>query len=78
MDKAFVIPCLEEVVITVRSPLNAEQKINTLESFLKYGRNLKLMVIKILQMKSSYSCTDDFFDEICRFRYMNHRIVRIE
>lgn len=62
----------------MRSPLNAEQKLSTLESFLKYGKNLKLMVIKILQMKSNHSSADDFFDEICRFRYMNRKIVRLE
>ncbi|PON94299.1 F-box domain containing protein [Trema orientale] len=78
VDRGFIIPCLEEVVITVRSPLNAEQKMSTLESFLKYGKNLKTMVIKILQMKSNHSSADDFFDEICRFRYMNRKIVRIE
>lgn len=75
---AFTIPCLEEVAITVRSPLNAEQKMGTLESLVKYGKNLKTMVIKILQMKSSHSSADDFFDEICRFTYMNRKIVRIE
>lgn len=78
VDTTFLIPCLEEVIITVRSPLNAEQKLSTLESFLKYGKNLKLMVIKILQMKSNHSSADDFFDEICRFRYMNRKIVRLE
>ncbi|CAN6584479.1 unnamed protein product [Malus baccata var. baccata] len=78
VDSGFAIPCLEEVMITVRSPLNAEQKMSTLESLLKYGKNLKTMVIKILQMKSSHSSADDFFDEICRFRYMNRKIVRIE
>ncbi|KAL6180560.1 hypothetical protein ACLB2K_047221 [Fragaria x ananassa] len=78
VDSEFVIPCLEEVVITVRSPLNAEQKMSTLESLLKYGKNLKSMVIKVLQMKSNHSSADDFFDEICRFTCMNRKIVRIE
>ncbi|TKY71334.1 F-box protein [Spatholobus suberectus] len=78
VDPGFFIPCLEEVVITVRSPLNAEQKMSPLESLLKYGKSLRTMVIKILQMKSSHSSADDFFDEICRLRYMNHEIVRIE
>ncbi|KAF7803639.1 F-box protein [Senna tora] len=78
VDSGFTIPCLEEVVITVRSPLNAEQKMNTLESLLKYGKNMRTMVIKILQMKSSHSSADDFFDEVCRFRYLNHKLVRIE
>lgn len=78
VDSEFVIPYLEEVVITVRSPLNAEQKMSTLESLLKYGKSLRSMVIKILEMKSSHSSADDFFDEICRFTYMNHNIVRIQ
>lgn len=78
MDHGFAIPCLEEMVITVRSPLNAEQKMSTLESLVKYGKNLKRMVIKISQMKSSHSSADDFFDDICKFRFINRRIVRIE
>ncbi|CAK9151174.1 unnamed protein product [Ilex paraguariensis] len=78
LDWKFVIPSLEEVVITVRSPLNAEQKIGTLESLVKYGKNLKKMVIKILQMKSSHSSADDFFEEICCFRHINRKIVSIE
>lgn len=78
VDTRFAIPCLEEVVISVRSPLNAEQKMSTLESLLRYGNNLKRMVIKILQMKSGHSSADDFFEEICKFRYMNRKIVQIE
>ncbi|KAM7478874.1 hypothetical protein LguiA_027087 [Lonicera macranthoides] len=78
VDSRFVIPSLEEVVITVRSPLNAEQKMSTLESMIKYGRNLKKMGIKILQMKSSHSSADDFFEDVCRFRYMNRKVVSIE
>ncbi|XWS55227.1 hypothetical protein CRYUN_Cryun10bG0156900 [Craigia yunnanensis] len=78
VEAGFLISCLEDVVVQVRSPLNAEQKMSTLESLLKYGKNLKTMVIRILQMKSSHSSTDDFFDEICRLRFMNRKIVRIE
>lgn len=73
-----MIPCLEEVVITVRSPLNAEQKMSTLESLVKFGKNLKKMKIRILRMKSGHSSADDFFEEICRFRYMNHNLISIE
>ena len=65
-------------MITVRSPLNAEQKMNTLESFLKYGKNLKTMVIKIVQMKSGHSSADEFFEEVWQFKCMNDKIVRIE
>ncbi|CAK9181320.1 unnamed protein product, partial [Ilex paraguariensis] len=78
VDSKFVIPSLEEVVVTVRSPLNAEQKMSTLESLLKYGKHLKKMRIKILQMKSSHSSADDFFEEICWFRHTNRKIVSIE
>ncbi|CAH9074635.1 unnamed protein product [Cuscuta epithymum] len=78
LDSSFVIPCLEKVVVTVRSPLNAEQKMSTLESLLRYSKNLKKMTIKILQMKSGHSSTDDFFEDICRFRYRNRKVVSIE
>lgn len=78
VDPDFAISCLEEVWVTVRSPLNAEQKMNTLESFIKYAKNLKALVINILRMKSSHSSADDFFDDICKFRYCNPKIVRIE
>lgn len=74
----FQIPCLEKVVVTVRSPLNAEQKMSTLDSLVKYAKNLRKMTIKILQMKSSHSSADDFFEDICRFSYMNRKIVSIE
>ncbi|KAL3635266.1 hypothetical protein CASFOL_019813 [Castilleja foliolosa] len=78
VDSSFVIPCLEKVVVTIRSPLNAEQKMSTLESLIKYAKNLKKMQIKILQMKSSHSSADEFFEEICRFSYKNRKIVSIE
>ncbi|GFP87119.1 F-box protein at1g10780 [Phtheirospermum japonicum] len=78
VDSNFAIPCLEKVVITIRSPLNAEQKMSTLESLMKYAKNLKKMQIKILQMKSSHSSADEFFEEICRFSYKNRKIVSIE
>ncbi|KAK9111510.1 hypothetical protein Scep_019029 [Stephania cephalantha] len=78
VDSRFTIPCLEEVVVTVRSPLNAEQKISTLESLLRYGKKLKRLSIKILQMKNSHSSTDEFFEEVCKFRSVNAHIVRIE
>ncbi|KAI3715871.1 hypothetical protein L6452_22859 [Arctium lappa] len=78
VDSSFMIPCLEEVVITVRSPLNAEQKMSTLESLVKFGKRLKKMKIKILRMKSGHSSADDFFEEICRFRYKHHKLISIE
>ncbi|XP_071701359.1 F-box protein At1g10780-like [Rutidosis leptorrhynchoides] len=78
VDSSFVIPSLEEVCITVRSPLNAEQKMNALESLVKFGKNLKKMKIRILQMKSTHSSADDFFEDICRFRFMNRKFISIE
>ncbi|KAI3712341.1 hypothetical protein L1987_70893 [Smallanthus sonchifolius] len=78
VDSSFMIPCLEEVAVTVRSPLNAEQKMNTLESLVKFGKKLKKLKIKILGMKSGHSSADDFFEEICRLRYKNHRLISIE
>ncbi|WOL20031.1 F-box protein [Canna indica] len=78
LDSKFFIPCLEEVLITVRSPLNAEQKLNTLESLLKYSVKLRRMAIRISQMKNCHEAADDFFKEICKFKYMNYNIVHIE
>jgi hypothetical protein len=78
LNSRFLIPCLEEVLITVRSPLNAEQKLNTLESLVKYSVKLRTMVIRISQMKNCHEAADEFFEEICKFKYMNYRKVRIE
>ncbi|EYU35444.1 hypothetical protein MIMGU_mgv1a007155mg [Erythranthe guttata] len=78
VDSKFSIPCLENVVVTVRSPLNAEQKMTTLKSLIKYAKSLKKMSIRILQMKSNHSSADDFFEDICKFRHRNYKIVSIE
>ncbi|XP_020573278.1 F-box protein At1g10780 [Phalaenopsis equestris] len=78
LDSSFVIPNLEEVLVTVRSPLNAEQKLNTLESLVDFSVKLRKMVIRISQMKNCHETADDFFEEICRFKYLNNDIVHIE
>ncbi|XP_077251574.1 F-box protein At1g10780-like isoform X2 [Tasmannia lanceolata] len=78
LDSNFMIPCLEEVLVTVRSPLNAEQKMSTLESLVKYCSKLRRIVIRVSQMKNCHSSADDFFEEVCRFRHINHKIVQIE
>lgn len=78
LDSRFVIPCLEEVAITVRSPLNAEQKLSTLEALVKYGVMLRKLIIRISQMKNCNEAADDFFDEICKFQKINSKRVRIE
>lgn len=77
LDSKFIIPCLEEIVITVRSPLNAEQKLDTLESLLKHSVRLRRMAIRISQMKY-HEAADDFFKEICKLKYTNHDIIQID
>ncbi|KAG6474253.1 F-box protein At1g10780-like [Zingiber officinale] len=78
LDSKFVIPYLEEVIITVRSPLNAEQKLNTLESVLMYSVKLHRMTIRLSQMKNCNEAADDFFKDICKLKYMNYNVVQIE
>ncbi|CAD6265213.1 unnamed protein product [Miscanthus lutarioriparius] len=78
LDSRFVIPSLEQVLVTVRSPLNAEQKLNTLESLVRYSVRLRRMIIRISQMKNCHDAADDFFEEICKFTYMNSGRVCIE
>jgi hypothetical protein len=78
LDSRFVIPFLEEILVTVRSPLNAEQKLSTLESLVRYSARLWRMVIRISQMKNCHDAADDFFEEICKFAYMSSGRVCIE
>ncbi|XP_057991061.1 F-box protein At1g10780 isoform X1 [Hevea brasiliensis] len=78
MESGFVIPCLEKVAVTIRSPLNAEQKMSTLQSLLKYGKSIKSMVLRTALHLSNHSNADDFYDDICTFQRMNSEIVRIE
>ncbi|KAG2579310.1 F-box protein At1g10780-like [Panicum virgatum] len=78
LDSRFVIPCLEQVLVTVRSPLNAEQKLSTLESLVRYSPRLRRMTIRISQMKNCHDSADDFFEEICKFTRMNSGRVCIE
>ncbi|TVU05569.1 hypothetical protein EJB05_48736, partial [Eragrostis curvula] len=69
---------LEEILVTVRSPLNAEQKLSTLESLVRYSPRMRKMVIRVSQMKNCHDAADDFFEEICKFAYMNNGRVCIE
>ncbi|KAJ3677049.1 hypothetical protein LUZ60_002773 [Juncus effusus] len=78
VNPKFLIPNLEEVLVIVRSPLNAEQKLNTLESLVKHSPKLRRMVIRISQMKNTHDAADDFFEEICKFKCLNNGIVKIE
>jgi hypothetical protein len=65
LNSRFLIPCLEEVLITV-------------ESLLKYSVKLRTMIIRISQMKNCHEAADEFFEDICKFKYMNYKKVRIE
>ena len=78
LDSRFVIPCLEQVLVTVRSPLNAEQKLSTLESLVRYSPRLRRTTIRVSQMKNCHDSADDFFEEICKFTRMNRGRVCIE
>ncbi|KAM0826952.1 hypothetical protein ACQ4PT_068517 [Festuca glaucescens] len=78
LDSRFSISSLEEVLITVRSPLNAEQKLITLESLVCCSPRLLSMVIRISQMKNCHEASDEFFEEICKFAHVNKGRVRIE
>ena len=69
---------MEQVLVTVRSPLNAEQKLSTLESLVRYSPRLRRMTIRISQMKNCHDGADDFFEEICKFTRMNSGRVCIE
>ncbi|KAK1264241.1 F-box protein [Acorus gramineus] len=77
VDSEFKIPYLEEVRITVRSPLNVEQKMNTLESLLKSSPMLRKMLIKILHM-NTHDNENTFFEKVCRFARENKNIVQLE
>ncbi|CAL5012951.1 unnamed protein product [Urochloa decumbens] len=78
LDSRFVIPCLEQILVTVRSPLNAEQKLSTLESLVRHSVRLRRMIIRISQMKNCHEAADDFFEEICKFTCINSDRVCIE
>ncbi|KAG8047516.1 hypothetical protein GUJ93_ZPchr0008g12898 [Zizania palustris] len=78
LDSKFSIPCLEDILITVRSPLNAELKLQTLETLVKYSPRLRMMVIRVSQMKNCHDAADGFFEEICKFMHVNNGRVRIE
>jgi ATP-dependent DNA ligase len=69
---------MEEVSVIVRSSLNAEQKLNTLESLLTHSPKLQRMVIRVSQMKNCNEAADDFFEEVCKLQLMNQRVVRVE
>ena len=77
LTPAFSIDCLEKASFTIRSPLNADQKIATLEAFLKCCHNLKVLVIKVCQMKNCESAADDFFMKILGLKFQ-YSFIKIE
>lgn len=52
---------------------------STLKTLVEYRKNLKSEedggVIRISQMKSDHSSNDNFFEEICKFRLTNRKII---
>lgn len=77
-DSRFTIPCLEEVLIKVKSPMNAGQKVRALETIVKRSTKLRNMVIRVTGMNSCHKNFDNFFKEISNFRCRNREIVQIE
>jgi len=77
LNSLFTIPCLERILITVRSPLNAEQKMMTLEALVKYSPQLRRLIIRISQMKNCQETADKFFEQVMRFKLRN-QLVTIE
>eukprot|EP01018_Ginkgo_biloba_P034976 Gb_33254 [translate_table: standard] len=75
LNSSFTIPCLEKVLITVRSPLNAEQKMMTLESLVKYSRRLGRLTIRVSQMKNCQDTADKFFEKVLKFKHKNHLVI---
>jgi hypothetical protein len=59
----------------MRSPLNAEQKIMTLESLVKYNPQLRGLIIRISQMKNCQENADKFFEQVMRFKLKNQFVT---
>ncbi|KAJ9537463.1 hypothetical protein OSB04_030196 [Centaurea solstitialis] len=68
VDSSFVIPCLEEVVISLseKHTLNAKNKSRMIESLLKYGNKLKNININVWTSPSKDDCAVDFSKDIHR------------
>eukprot|EP01018_Ginkgo_biloba_P012017 Gb_13370 [translate_table: standard] len=75
LSSRFSIPCLEDVLITVRSPLNAEQKMMTLEALVKNSTKLRRLIIRVCQMKNFQEAADEFFLRVSSFKQRNHMVV---
>lgn len=70
-------PCLEEAWVTIRSPLNGDLKMATLESFIRCCPNLRRFAVKVTQMKAWDETADDFFCKVVGLQ-LRHRCVTIE
>eukprot|EP00249_Psilotum_nudum_P017497 c26352_g1_i1 orf=456-1727(+) len=67
----FEIGCLESAYITVRSPLNADYKLATLESLITHSPKLQKLRIRVSEMKNCENVADEFFFRLLglKFRY---------
>ncbi|CAM6086958.1 unnamed protein product [Calypogeia fissa] len=72
-----VIPCLEEAWVTIRSPLNADQKLASLEALVRCSPRLRRLHIRLSQMKNCEPVADEFFFRVLglKFRY---EFIKIE
>ncbi|TVU47727.1 hypothetical protein EJB05_07336, partial [Eragrostis curvula] len=78
-DYLFVIPCLEEVMITVRSPLNPEQSLSTLECLVKYNARLRRVRLRRMgRTMHNLKAADVFSQGILKFMDKNSGKVFIK
>ncbi|KAH7420376.1 hypothetical protein KP509_13G004800 [Ceratopteris richardii] len=73
----FSIDNLERGSLTVRSPINADQKLATLEALLKCSPKLQVLVVKVSQMKNCDAVADLLFARIAELE-TKHGCLRIE
>ncbi|BFI03293.1 hypothetical protein MPTK1_1g02570 [Marchantia polymorpha subsp. ruderalis] len=77
LSPACVIPCLEEAWVTIRSPLNADYKLASLEALVRCSPRLRRLHIRLSQMKNCEPVADEFFFRVLglKFRY---EFIKIE
>eukprot|EP00250_Pteridium_aquilinum_P022692 c25568_g1_i1 orf=235-1521(+) len=77
LNPFFSIESLEKASFTVRSPLNADQKLATLEALIKCSPKLKALIVKVSQMKNCEPVADEFFLRISELE-QKYSFVKIE
>ncbi|MCO5591173.1 hypothetical protein L7F22_045154 [Adiantum nelumboides] len=77
LTPVFSIDSLERVSFTVRSPINAEQKLATLQALLRLSPKLKSLVVKVSQMKNCDAVADQLFAKIVELE-QRYKFLKIE